>query len=38
MFVGSVSDNFEQRIEQKIFHAEMPVDNENAAAETKAYK
>ena len=38
MFVGSVSDNFNERIEQKIFHAEIVVDNEKVAAETKAYK
>ena len=38
MFVGSVSDNFHERIEQKIFHAEIVVDNEKVAAETKAYK
>ncbi len=36
MFVGSVSDNFDERIEQKIFHAEIVVDNEKVAAETKA--
>jgi hypothetical protein len=35
MFVGSVSDNFDERIEQKIFHAEIVVDNEKVAAETK---
>ena len=38
MFVGSVSDNFDERIEQKIFHAEIVVDNEKVTAETKAYK
>jgi hypothetical protein len=38
MFVGSVSDNFDERIEQKIFHAEVVVDNAKVAAETKAYK
>ena len=38
MFVGSVSDNFDERIEQKIFHAEIVVDTEKVAAETKAYK
>lgn len=38
MFVGAVSDNFKERIEQKIFHAEIVVDNERVAAETKAYK
>jgi len=38
MFVGSVSDNFDERIEQKIFHAEIVVDNEKVSAETKEYK
>ena len=38
MFVGSVSDNFDERIDQKIFHAEIVVDNEKVAAETKAYQ
>lgn len=38
VFVGAVSDNFEERIEQKIFHAEIVVDNAKVAAETKAYK
>ncbi|KAA6300145.1 MAG: hypothetical protein EZS26_003710, partial [Candidatus Ordinivivax streblomastigis] len=38
MFVGAVSDNFEERIEQKIFHAEIVVDNEAVAREVKAYK
>jgi hypothetical protein len=38
MFVGSVSDNFDERIEQKIFHAEIVVDNAKIAAETKAYR
>lgn len=38
MFVGAVSDNFEERIEQKIFHAEIVVDNEKVAAETKTYQ
>jgi hypothetical protein len=38
MFVGAVSDNFEERIEQKIFHAEVVVDNEQVAKETKAFK
>jgi hypothetical protein len=38
MFVGAVSDNFDERIEQKIFHAEIVVDNEAVARETKAYK
>ena len=38
MFVGAVSDNFDERIEQKIFHAEIVVDNEKVAAESKAYQ
>ena len=38
MFVGAVCDNFDECIEQKIFHAEIVVDNAKAAAETKAYK
>lgn len=38
VFVGAVSDNFDERIEQKIFHSEIVVDNEKVAAETKAYK
>ncbi|WP_026713733.1 conjugal transfer protein MobC [Flavobacterium daejeonense] len=38
MFVGAVSDNFDERIEQKIFHAEIVVDNDKVAAETNAYK
>ena len=38
MFVGAVSDNFDQRIDQKIFHAEIVVDTDRVAAETKAYK
>jgi ABC-type uncharacterized transport system auxiliary subunit len=37
MFVV-LSDNFDERIEQKIFHAEIVVDNEKVAAETKAYQ
>lgn len=38
MFVGAVSDNFDERIEQKIFHAEIVVDNVKVAAETKIYQ
>ncbi len=38
MFVGAVSDNFDERIEQKIFHAEIVIDNAKVSAETKAYK
>lgn len=37
MFVGAVSDNFDERIEQKIFHGEIVVDNKQVARETKAY-
>lgn len=38
MFVGAVSDNFDERIEQKIFHAEIVVDNEKVKRETANYK
>lgn len=38
MFVGSISDNFDERIEQKIFHAEIVVDNDSVSKETKAYQ
>lgn len=38
MFVGSVSDNIDQRIDQKIFHAEIVVDTKKVAAETAVYK
>ena len=38
MFVGAVSDNFDERIRQKIFHAEIVVDNKRVAEETAAYK
>ncbi len=38
MFVGAVSDNFGERIEQKIFHAEIVVDNEKVSQEMKAYQ
>lgn len=38
LFVGAVADNFDERIEQKIFHCEIVVDNERVAAETKAYR
>ena len=37
-FVGSVCDSFDEKINQKIFHAEIIVDNEQVAAETKAYR
>lgn len=38
MFVGAVSDNFDERIEQKIFHCEIVVDNEKVKRETASYK
>jgi len=38
MFVGSVSDNFNERIEQKIFHCEIVVDSAKVSREEKAYK
>ncbi|MDM1352212.1 YWFCY domain-containing protein [Myroides marinus] len=38
MFVGAVSDNFDERIEQKIFHSEIVVDNEKVSKEIKAYQ
>ena len=38
MFVGSVSDNFNERIEQKIFHAEIVVDSAKVDAEMKHYE
>ena len=38
VFVGAVSDNFDERIQQKIFHAEIVVDNDKVAAETKDYQ
>ena len=38
MFVGAVSDNFDERIEQKIFHAEIVVDSAKVSAEMKLYQ
>lgn len=38
MFVGVVADNFDEQIEQKIFHCEIVVDSAKVAAETKSYK
>ena len=38
MFVGVVSDNFDERIEQKIFHTEIVVDVAQVSAESKAYQ
>lgn len=38
MFVGSVCDSFHEKMEQKIFHCEIVVDNARVEAETRAYK
>lgn len=38
MFVGAVSGNFDERIEQKIFHAEIIVNSAKVSAEMKAYQ
>ena len=38
MFVGSVSDNFTERIEQKIFHAEIVVDTDKVKREESNYQ
>ena len=38
MFVGAVSDNFDERIDQKIFHAEIVVDSAKVSAEMEAYQ
>ena len=38
MFVGAVSENFDERIDQKIFHAEIVVDSAKVSAETKTYE
>ena len=38
MFVGAVSDNFDERIDQKIFHAEIVVDSAKVSAEMKVYQ
>ncbi len=37
-FVGAVSDNLNERIDQKIFHAEIVVDSKRVDAEMKAYE
>ena len=37
MFVGAVADNFDERIEQKIFHAEIVVDSEKIKEEMAQY-
>ena len=38
MFVGAVADNFGETIEQKIFHAQIVVDNDAIQKETAAYQ
>ena len=38
IFVGAVSDNFDERIDQKIFHAEIVVDSAKVSADMKTYK
>lgn len=37
MFVGAVADNFDEKIEQKIFHCQIVVDSEKLKRETAAY-
>ena len=37
-FVGAVSDNFGEKIDQKIFHAEIIVDHAKVSAEEKDYR
>lgn len=38
MFVGAVSDKFDERIDQKIFHAEIVMGNEMVKRETARYE
>lgn len=38
MFVGAVCDNIDERIDQKIFHAEIVIDSDKVKAETSGYK
>lgn len=38
MFVGAVADNFDEWINQKIFHAEIVVDSAKVKAETAKYR
>ena len=38
MFVGSVADNFGEKIEQKIFHCEIVVDAKKVAEEERTYQ
>ncbi|WP_312298223.1 conjugal transfer protein MobC [Chryseobacterium sp.] len=37
-FVGAVSDNFDERIQQKIFHSEIVVDNVKLSEEMKSFQ
>ena len=37
-FPVAVSDNFDERIDQRIFHAEIVVDSAKVSAEMKAYQ
>ena len=37
-FVRAASDNFDERIEQKIFHAEIVVDSAKVSTEMKTYQ
>lgn len=36
--MGAVSDNFDERLDQRIFHAEIIVDNTKVLAEMKVYQ
>ena len=38
IFVGAVSDNFDERIDQKIFHAEIVVDSAKISTEMRDYQ
>lgn len=38
MFIGSVSDNFDERIEQKIVYAEIVIEVAKVNGESKAYE
>lgn len=38
VFVGAITDNNDERIEQKFFHCEIMVDKNKVDAETKAYQ
>ncbi len=38
IFVGAVADNFDERIDQKIFHAEIVVDSAKVKAATAEYR